>query len=52
MAEKLKDALDVRIIAHATGIDEVGRRVAIAVRALQDLQDAIDGINIELEVDN
>lgn len=52
MAQKLKDALDVRIIAHATGIDEVSRRVDIAVRALEDLQDAINGINIELEVDN
>lgn len=52
MAEKLKDALDVRIIAHATGIDEVGRRLALAVQALDDLQDAFNGINIELEVDN
>lgn len=52
MAERLKDALDVRIIAHAMGIDEVNRRLALAVQALDDLQEALNGITIELEVDN
>lgn len=51
MAADLKDALDVRVIGHLTGIDEVERALHNIGLQLKILEAALANLEVELEVE-
>lgn len=51
MTESLKDALDVRVIAHLTGLSEVERAFQNISLQMKVLESAMANLKVELEVE-